>query len=241
MAERDLPHRAGVPTPRPMPGLDERQQLLPGRACVPGRRPRGPRSYGLCDGDPAQHWKEPEVTVNLSHGVGVSNRFAIAGDLASSLLRGRGSMPAVELEGGLLRRDVEQRYLVAARGLSGIEALLAAARGCLFGPDSDGYLVLGCGEVLDGCDDEDAALGLLTVVLTVVGTPLRVDHPGSVRAGSVVGQLPEHRRCPPPVRKRLGQVVVVRGGFAGEGETLIPSARLGQPVGEVVHRCGQVG
>ena len=100
-------------------------------------------------------------------------RVDAGGALAAALLARREALPAPVLEGGVVRADVVERYRRVVAALPGADRLAGAVRRCLQAEDGAGYLVLGCRELLDGCELE-GALTLVTALLTLVATPLRV-------------------------------------------------------------------
>jgi hypothetical protein len=102
----------------------------------------------------------------------VYNRVALNEDLARALLAFRVSLSPPRLAGGLLEQELVDEYLRVMASLPGTEQLLEAVDTCLDSEHGDGYLVLGCQEIVESCELEDA-LRLLTVLLTVIATPLR--------------------------------------------------------------------
>ncbi|MET7773756.1 TauD/TfdA family dioxygenase [Nocardia sp. NPDC005366] len=102
----------------------------------------------------------------------VDNRVEVHEAIAQMLVAQRETLPPPHLEGGLLRRDVVQAY--SNLDIPGVGELRRAATQFLTDVDSNGFLVIRARALLDVTEDEDTATDLLTVLLTHIGTPLRV-------------------------------------------------------------------
>lgn len=112
------------------------------------------------------------MSSSITQPVDIGNRIEIGSDTANALLSVRAHVPLPDLDGGLLRAEVRQSY--QALDVPGLDRLRSVAGRFLTGSDSDGFLVVGCAAVLETAGDPDIALDLLTIVLTALGTPLRV-------------------------------------------------------------------
>lgn len=97
----------------------------------------------------------------------------LTSELVASLLRLGDTLPAMELCDGLLREDLWARSRAAVLSRPGAAELCQHLHEALVGVGAPGFAVVDCRELVERCDPERVER-LLTVLVSMVGRPLRV-------------------------------------------------------------------